>query len=105
MQTAPRSDMFMWYILRRDLKLRIWIRSFRCSAHLVKKRILGAENLAGTAKCWRLTNGEGGCDVRVIMWKMYLEAEESPFVRAAILARYRGVPEEEVVCGFYYHLS
>ena len=31
---------------------------------------------------------ESCCDARVIMWEMYLETEEPPFVRTAFLARY-----------------
>ena len=72
------------------------------AAYRVKKMILGAENLAG---CQERRRGGRYCDARVIMWEMYFKTKKSPFVWAALLARYRGVPEEQVVCGLDRHPS
>ena len=80
-------------------------RRFRLGTYRVKKRILGAENLAGTVKCWRLGRGGECYDVRVIMREVYFKTKNSPIIRTALLARYRGVPEEEVVRGLDCHPS
>ena len=88
MQTAPRSDMFIWYILVRRGELDTRAGGFHICAYRVKKSILGAENLVGTAKCWEHRHGGGCCDARVIMWEVYLKAENSSLIWTVFLARY-----------------